>query len=347
MQRFELRRMRLFGRDPLPTRCLRHTMINTRHVRMLAVSILAAASGLASVARSSAGQAIGTAVTGQADRIELHVGGAKIRVTLDADQYPAGTDELIEWAGRSASIVAGYYGAFPVSTLEINIMSVDGTGVRNGRAEADPTPTIRVTVGRQVTKAELLSDWVLVHEMTHLALPEVGRAHAWLAEGLATYVEGVARVQAGNLSARELWQEDVAAMPKGMPAAGDAGLDHTHTWGRTYWGGALFCLAADVGIRERSGNKHGLQDALRAVARQSGGMITSWPVERVFSTGDAATGTTVLAETYALMRNSPAGPDPQELWRRLGIRVADGVLQLDTGSRQAEIREAITRRPPE
>jgi hypothetical protein len=337
----------LFGCDPQPARWLRHTMMDARHVRLVAVTVLAAASGLASVAQSPAGQANVTSVAGHSDRMDLRVGGAAIHVTLDADQYPAGTDELIEWAGRSASIVAGYYGAFPVSTLEINIMAVDGTGVRNGRAEADPSPRIRVAVGRKVTKAELLSDWVLVHEMTHLALPEVGRAHAWLAEGLATYVEGIARVQAGNLSARELWQEDVAAMPKGMPAAGDAGLDHTHTWGRTYWGGALFCLAADVAIRERSDNKHGLQDALRAVLRQSGGMITSWPVERVFSTGDAATGTTVLAEAYALARDSPSGPDPQELWRRLGIRVADGALQLDAGSRQAEIREAITRRPPD
>jgi hypothetical protein len=336
----------LFGCDPHPARWLRHMMMSARHVRLFAVAVLAVATGLASGARIAAGEAIGTAVTRHSDPMDLRVGGAAIHVTLDAGQYPMGTDDLIEWADRSASIVAGYYGTFPVSTLEVNIMAVDGTGVRGGRAEADPSPRIRVTVGRKVTKAELLGDWVLVHEMTHLALPEVGRAHAWLAEGLATYVEGVARVQAGNLSARELWQEDVAAMPKGMPAVGDAGLDNTHTWGRTYWGGALFCLAADVAIRERSDNKLGLQDALRAVLRQSGGMITSWPVERVFSTGDAATGVTVLAEAYALMRDSPSGPDPQELWRRLGIRVVDGVLQLDTGSRQAEIREAITRRPP-
>jgi len=34
-----------------------------------------------------------------------------------------------------------------------------------------------------------------------------------------------------------------------LPAAGDRGLDFTPSWGRTYWGGALFCLLADIEIR--------------------------------------------------------------------------------------------------
>ena len=54
-------------------------------------------------------------------------------------------------------------------------------------------------------------------------------------------------------------------MPKGLPAAGDRGLDYTPTWGRTYWGGALFCLLADIDIRKRTSNRFGLQDALRAI----------------------------------------------------------------------------------
>ena len=42
---------------------------------------------------------------------------------------------------------------------------------------------------------------------------------------------------------------------------GGFGLDNTHTWGRTYWGGAMFCLLADVEIRRRTHNRRGLQDA--------------------------------------------------------------------------------------
>jgi hypothetical protein len=40
----------------------------------------------------------------------------------------------------------------------------------------------------------------------------------------------------------------VSGMPQGEPQRGDRGLDGTHTWGRTYWGGAMFCLLTDVEI---------------------------------------------------------------------------------------------------
>lgn len=276
---------------------------------------------------------------------DLRVDGTLVHVILDADDFRAGAPELLEWVRRSAVIVAGYYGAFPASVLDIRISAVDGTGVRSGRASADPLPAIRLRVGREVSREELLKDWVMVHEMTHLALPEVGPTHAWLAEGLATYVEGVARVQAGNMNAHDLWQEDVASMAKGLPQPDDAGLDHTHTWGRTYWGGAIFCLAADVAIRERSENKRGLQDALRAILRQSGGMTASWPIERIFATGDAATGTTVLNELYRSMRDAPTTPELPDLWGRLGLSVEDGVARDGTDAGGARIREAITRRP--
>ena len=57
--------------------------------------------------------------------------------------------------------------------------------------------------------------------MTHLALPDTGEQHAWLSEGIATYVEGVARVQAGNRAETDVWAEELRAMPRGLPQADD------------------------------------------------------------------------------------------------------------------------------
>jgi hypothetical protein len=280
---------------------------------------------------------------------ELEVGSSRLHVTLDGEPFRIGAAALVAWVRRSATIVASYYGSFPVADLTVHITAVDGGKVRNGRAEAGAGPaghpSIQVRVGQAVPESELLSDWVLVHEMTHLALPEVGREHAWLSEGLATYIEGVARVQAGNMTPDELWLEDVRSMPKGLPGDGDEGLDRTHTWARTYWGGALFCLVADVTIRERTANRLGLQDAMRAVARDSGGMQASWPIERVLHAGDAATGTTVLTELYAQMSSRPSAPDLADLWRRLGIATDGDAVRLLAGTKEAATRESITRPP--
>src|SRR6266446_6989700 len=59
-----------------------------------------------------------------------------------------------------------------------------------------------------------------------------------------------------------------------------------HTWGRTYWGGALFCLLADVEIHRRAHNRYGLQDALRGIVRAGGNMECDWPLARVLKAGD-------------------------------------------------------------
>jgi hypothetical protein len=272
----------------------------------------------------------------------MTVGGARIAIEITGDDIAAGRGVLIDWVRRSAGIVAAYYGRFPVREVRVHLGTMPGEGVRGGSTFGAPRALIRVGVGREVTAAQLLSDWVMVHEMTHLALPDVGDEHAWLSEGLATYVEGVERVQAGNRTEEDVWSEEIRSMPRGLPQPGDEGLDHTHTWGRTYWGGAMFCLMADVEIRQRTHNERGLQDALRAIDRESGGLTVEWPIERVLRTGDAAVGTTTLEDLYARMKDAPVGPDLMALWRDLGVAPGEsGGVRLTDDAPLAGVRHAI------
>src|SRR5437763_534502 len=83
-----------------------------------------------------------------------------------------------------------------------------------------------------------------------------------LREGLSTYLEPSARARSGNMPVEQYWRETVEGAPQGLPQAGDQALNHTHTWGRTYWGGATFWLIADVRIREATGRKRSLDDAI-------------------------------------------------------------------------------------
>jgi hypothetical protein len=266
-------------------------------------------------------------------------------VDLDAAAFRGGDAPVIAWIKRSAGIVAAYYGRFPTPTLHIQVVPESGDGVRGGQSFGSRGGFIRLRVGRDVTDVQLRDDWVLVHEMTHLALPDVGEDHAWLSEGLATYVEGIARVQAGNRTQLDVWTEELRSMPRGLPQPGDRGLDHTHTWGRTYWGGAMFCLLADVEIRRRTDNRFGLQDAVRAVTRTSGGLVSDWPIERVLKTGDAAVGTTTLEDLYAQMKDAPVTPDLMALWRRLGVEPDGASVRLRDDAPLAEIRRAIMQAP--
>jgi hypothetical protein len=249
----------------------------------------------------------------------LQVGASTLEL-----QFAPGFDERLRgearaWVRRSAEAVAGYFGRFPVPAVELLMAPVDGAGVRSGVTYGVPAPFIRIRLGRQTTRAQFLDDWIMAHEMVHLAIPRVPRAQNWLHEGIATYVESVARGRAGLIAPGTVWREWARAMPKGQPSAGDAGLDHTPTWGRTYWGGAMFCLLADVQMLERSRLKAGLREALQGVGAAGGSYAVSWPVQRILDTADAAVGQTTQAELYARMKDAPAPADLERLWRELGV----------------------------
>jgi hypothetical protein len=138
------------------------------------------------------------------------------------------------WLEGSAKAASNYVGKFPVSSADILIVPVSGGDVQGGASWGFRGPAIRLIVGSDATEDDLRDDWVAVHEMTHLAEPDIREPHLWLAEGTATYVEPIARVQAGQLSAEIIWGDMVRDMPKGLPEPGDRGLDRTPTWGRTY-----------------------------------------------------------------------------------------------------------------
>ena len=267
--------------------------------------------------------------------------GATVRVDFQATDFKHGTAPVITWIEHSMRTVARYYGQFPARQLRISVSTREGGRVLHGTTYGATVPFIRLQLGRDVSAEELHDDWILVHEMIHLALPEVGDDHVWLTEGLSTYVEGIARVHVGDLQAEQVFTEQVHSMPNGLPASGDEGLDHTHTWGRTYWGGALFCLLADVEIRKKTANRFGLRDAMRAVLRASGGVAFEMPIERVMKIGDEATGTTVLQDLYAQMKDKPVTPDLPALWKQLGIRERGKSVEFLDDAPLAATRKAI------
>jgi hypothetical protein len=272
----------------------------------------------------------------------MDVPDGKIDVTLPDDPMQLTRDNLLHWVKNAADSVSQYYGRFPVPHLTLRIRSDDRPGVHHGVTYPRDGGLILISVGRKAEIDDLNDDWMLTHEMIHLAFPNMPRDQHWIEEGISTYVEPIARAQAGQMTAAAVWRDYARDMPKGQPDSGDEGLDNTHTWGRTYWGGALFCLAADVQIREKTHNKKGLQDALRAI-RNSGGVIDQdWEIEQAFSVGDKATGTTVLRDLYRKMSDKPVTVDLDSLWKKLGVELKDGRVIFNDKAIDARIRKAIT-----
>jgi hypothetical protein len=270
------------------------------------------------------------------------IGGARIDVTMDAGKCAASQAELMRWVKSAAESVTAYYSRFPVPHLSLQISCFDGSGVRHGQTFGRDGGLITINVGNKTPPADLADDWMLTHEMVHLAFPSVERNHHWVEEGLSTYVEPIARIRAGHWTARQMWMDLVRDMPKGLPKEGDQGLDRTHTWGRTYWGGALFCFVADVEIRRRTNNKKGLEDALRGILEAGGDIREDWKLEDALKAGDKAAGVDVLLKQYEKMKDQPVNVDLTALWKELGVESDAEGIHFREDAPLAAVRRSIT-----
>ncbi len=273
---------------------------------------------------------------------EMKVPGGLIEIEFVRSSSDAWEGVARKWVETSARAVSAYYGKFPVPRSKLRITSSAGTRARGGMAFGWRGPLITISLGRDATIASLADDWLLTHEMVHLALPSLAERHHWLEEGLATYVEPIARARAGILTPERVWHDVIDGLPQGQPEAGDRGLDGTPTWGRTYWGGALFCLRADVTIRQRTGNRFGLEHSLRAILAAGGSIDRDWTIDRVIEVGDRAVGVSVLRELYEEMGSQPAMVDLEALWQQLGIRRHGNTVIFDDSAPLANVRSAIT-----
>jgi len=276
-----------------------------------------------------------------APALGTHMG--PVRVDYQASGLTASEDDVLKWIDTARRAVTHYYGRYPVDEVDIQVNARPGRGGPSGTTYGDEDGAlIKLGIGTDMSAADLQASWVMTHEMVHLAFPRADDNQHWAEEGQATYVEPIARAQIGDLSVDYLWQETIEGMPKGLPQPGDEGLDHTATWGRTYWGGALFYLMADVTIRERTHNKYGLQQALAAVVAAGGNVTVSWPLEKGFALADKAVGVPVLEELYAQWKDKPVDVDLPALWKKLGVSLKDGTVSYDDSAPDAAIRKSMT-----
>lgn len=281
-----------------------------------------------------------------ADSHEIKAGDAVVQVDFARGDLDLSRDVVLKHIQAAIAAITAYYGRFPVAKARLLVIPTAGRdgvlqGTTWGGVGGWPAFT-RIRLGQHTTEAELAEDWTTTHEMVHMAFPSMPDDNHWMEEGQATYIEPVARVMTGELKAADVWHDMMRDMPKGEPGPNDQGLDRTHSWANTYWGGGLFCLVADVEIRRETGNTKGLEDALRAVVAAGGTIDQDWDLPRALAIGDKATGTQVLSRMYAEWKDKPTPVDLPKLWGELGVRASNGTVEFDDKAPLAKIREAIT-----
>jgi hypothetical protein len=248
----------------------------------------------------------------------------------------------IAWISRSAKVTATYLGQFPTDALAL-VLPPGGLSGRPrdgafGWTMGNGGAAVAIEASKDESDAHLEKDWVVVHEMMHLGFPSLGDEDRWVREGLATYTSELARAQFGSFPIEKFWAEMLEMLPYSLP---NATCDE-NPYVPMYWRGARFAFLADLEIRKRTKGEKSLRDALAAIVAAGGNVSVRWPAKKAFAIGDAATGTTVLQESYATWSNGDVTTDLPALFARLGVGGDPKHVTLDDAAPDAATRRALT-----
>ncbi|HWA73360.1 MAG TPA: hypothetical protein VG937_13535 [Polyangiaceae bacterium] len=278
----------------------------------------------------------------QRRRITLEGDPAEVELAVLDGELDVDLETLAAWVKERAQAVGAFYGGFPSShTLVVVVPVPKRRDVVFGKLLPESAPGVALLVGSAADKTALHDDWVLVHELFHIGVPSFFREGKWFDEGLATYFEPIIRVRAGLFDELGFWRDFATEMPRALPALTRDGLEHTRNYTGLYWGGAIYCLLADVAARSASQGRLGLEDGVRRVLRAGGRAWEVWPLEKTLRTADGVFENPVLAPLAARYAETPAPLDLDALLRSLGVeRSASGVTLSDSAP-LAWVRRAI------
>jgi hypothetical protein len=296
--------------------------------------------------RSTAGMRITPLCAFGAWRVRLlRVDAAQVTLAIAPAAFATTDEEMEAWVAEASRAVAAYYHRFPVAHLLLLVVPSGGRGL-SGFTLGEGGASMLLRLGDSMPFTRVRQDWVLTHELMHLGFPTLWRKHLWMEEGMAVFAEPLVRVRAAMVDEAVLWSEWLEQGARGLPRPGEGGLETTHTWARTYWGGALFWLVADVTLRERTGNTRSVDDVLRALVAAGGNATSHWETGDVLRVADATAGMPLFTELFHSMGEAPGAPDLEALFRRLGVSLRDGQVVYDDAAPLAGVRRAMAGHPP-
>lgn len=256
-----------------------------------------------------------------------------------------GRADLLDWVRRTAEAESNYWRGFTARQLMLAMVPMESRrSVGFGRTVTGGGATVMIEVGDQVDKRVLFNQWVLVHELIHTGMPYINGRGTWLMEGAATYVEPILRSRAGWKTEDEVWKEWIDNMPRGVGVF-SVGLANS-VGQQNYWGGAIFMLLADVGIRRATKGAKGLEDCLGGVLWSGVDATQRITVQDFARACDRASDSDVFSTLLERYFNRQQPVDLAALWRDLGVTEANGRIVYDDKASDAEWRRMIVMGPP-
>jgi hypothetical protein len=258
----------------------------------------------------------GYSVFGSFDRQEFSVADTSIEVARLGGAPPH--EDVRRWLGRAVQATASVGDRFPREHLHFVVVPVRGAQeqVAFGMLRRGGGSSILLLPSQDATVRELESDWVAIHELSHLWLPPLYSEDRWLSEGIATYLQEVLRARCGLQSSQRAWIRLREGFERGKRSgtgrqltAESRHMNRTGAYHRVYWAGAAFALEADILLRKNTDGEMTLLRALSEAQYVWGSRARPMRASVFLGTLDDATGAGFfqeLGKKYATRSDFPS-----------------------------------------
>ena len=285
--------------------------------------------------------------------LKIELPGSQLRLKIQ--QSPGSPlierKKTVTWLRSAARSVTTVYGFFPLRQVDILVTPTNrGNGpIPFGQVERQPNTHVNFFIQPDQPLQAFLNDWTAVHEFAHLLLPFIDRDTAWLAEGIATYYQYVARVRGGIISENQAWTGLLAGLERGRHNTtsgitlrqASRQMHEQQSYMRVYWSGVMFALTTDVELRRQSGGTKSLDQALLKFNHCCLPSHESWQAEAFLSQLDKGIDSNIFTKNLHAYDTRTDFPASTRLLIQLGVISINGAITVNDSATLAPIRRQI------
>lgn len=280
-------------------------------------------------------------------------GDQTLQLNIGEGFNPDSHQDLTDWATHISNALLQVFGRWPRDRWRMVVEPASGSTsdpIPWGQVNRGPVDTVTFYVLPSASAEALQNNWTSYHELSHLLIPYKGSGDAWFSEGLASYYQNILQIRAGVLSEEQMWQKLLDGFMRGRQQSEFDGrplvrvsdeMPGNGAFMRVYWSGAWYFLAADVQLRQQSGGRVGLDQALAALNRCCANESLS--ALAIAQRLDHENRVVLFEPLFQQARASLAVPDFETLYASLGIQIEEGQITLQDEGPGAELRQGMVK----
>ncbi len=197
---------------------------------------------------------------------ELVISSPEILFHYEDEFTPGEKEKLEKWLIETVKGTERTLGKYPFDLhLYLHRSSNSSEPVPWANTDRSSIQEVHFHVDTRFTLEDFIKDWTAPHEISHLAIPFVGKSNSWFAEGFATYMQNEILLEMKQCtqedinnkyeqklnSARPYYQEEEPFAIVAME------LRKSHHYPQMYWGGAYFFFQLNEILESNDGRSLG------------------------------------------------------------------------------------------